>query len=109
MAWESLPHFFVCRKTTHLIGKETEAALPLCAIWQQPTTESTVEPGSNKNKGTMTKGYADYVIAMALEIDREIKRELEGVEMPPSDRSTKNGSKHKASPKAPGKLHALAA
>ncbi len=30
----------------------------------------------------MTKGYADYVIAMALEIDREIKRELEGVEMP---------------------------
>lgn len=30
----------------------------------------------------MTKGYADYVIAMALEIDREIKRELKGVEMP---------------------------
>ncbi len=30
----------------------------------------------------MSKGFADYVIASALEIDREIKREIDGVEVP---------------------------
>ncbi len=30
----------------------------------------------------MSKGYADYVIATSLEIDREIMRERDGVEVP---------------------------
>lgn len=30
----------------------------------------------------MSKGYADYVIAIALEVDREIMRERDGVEVP---------------------------
>ncbi|MDE6391719.1 MAG: hypothetical protein K2L59_00415 [Muribaculaceae bacterium] len=30
----------------------------------------------------MSKGYADYVIAMMREVDREIQRELDGVEVP---------------------------
>ncbi len=83
MAGESATFLCLQVKPHTLSAKKRKRLFRFCAIWQQPTTESTVEPGSNKkNKGTMTKGYADYVIAMALEIDREIKRELEGVEMP---------------------------